>query len=203
MSDMQLIPENVNKGAFARMLADSNLRPILGVSLSQQAAEAILASTELTDDYYRQWAKQTSGAASPSQYGAGVAAPIPSDAAPLRRAVQLDALSLRSAIHSLVWPAVGCVIVLLFGLLGVGIWLSDRPYYGRDAAFIWIGIGYFLAIAACIVGIAYGTGAIRAGLEADRTVPRRVVSIVLGTIGLLGSVFLTLSWIVGWATMRA
>lgn len=193
---------HVNFEAFVRALGDPELRPLLGLNLTQGAAEAILASRELTQDYYARWKSQRGGTEAASVSIARFSArldPKPDNAitvsAPQR-------LSIRAAVHSLIWPSASIVVALLAGVLAVAIWTSDLPYYERDAAFIWLGIGYFLALIACVVGIVWGSKAIRAGLKADLGVARRRVSVTLGLIGLLGSAFLALSWIVGWATMR-
>lgn len=196
------LQSHVNFETFVRALGDPELRPLLGLNLTQGAAEAILASRELTQDYYSRWKDQRIGPE---------AASVPTTRVSARMEPKFDSaipfsapqrLSIRAAVHSLVWPSASIVVVLLAGLLAVSIWNSNLPSYERDAAFIWLGIGYFLALIACIVGIVCGSKAIRAGLKADLGVARRRVSVTLGLIGLLGSAFLALSWIVGWATMR-
>ena len=52
MIDMPLTPENVSPDVFARMLTGPELRPLLGLDLSESTAETVAASPGLSAHYY-------------------------------------------------------------------------------------------------------------------------------------------------------
>ncbi len=201
MIDMPLTPENVSPDVFARMVTDPELRPLLGLEISDSTAETVAASPGLSAHFYERWAAQHAEvtpvqASSASSSAVADARVATADHAPV--AVPLD---LRRGVHALIWPAASILMIGLTLVLVIALARSDDPNLGMQAATYWTGAGYFFAIILGILGVVFGIKSIHQGLTAAGGTPRRGAAIVMGTIGLIASAWFILSWLVGWVTL--
>jgi|GEM_PF-2227865 len=201
MIDMPLTPENVSPDVFARMLTGPELRPLLGLDLSESTAETVAASPGLSAHYYEQWASQRTG------FVPGQARPVSATAVTDGRVASGDhapvvvPLDLRRGIHALIWPAASVLMIGLTLVLAIALARSEDPNLGMQAATYWTGAGYFFAIILGILGVVFGIRSIHQGLTAAGGTPRRAAAISMGVIGLVASTWFILSWLVGWVTL--
>ncbi len=199
MSGMSLNPRDVTTEAFARMLADGELRKILGVDLSQGSADAVLSSPELLADYYRRWSD-----AAVMLQGTGATQPHSDPPARRSNAVRPSArstLGMQSAVQGVIWAGASLVLVGLTLTLAIALARSDDPNLGQPAAIYWTQVGLFFAILLCVWGLMHAVRATRFGGSAEVGTPRKTATIVLGVIGLIANVFFALSWILTWVTL--
>lgn len=179
---MSMNPRHVTAEAFARMLADGELRKLLGVDLSQESANAVLSSPELLADYYRRWSNSAL-----MQMGSNSTQPHNDPLARQLNFVRPSArskLGMHDAIQGIIWAGASLVLVILALTLAIALARSDDPNLGHQAAIYWTQVGLFFAILLCIWGFMHAARAARIGGTAEPGTPRKTATIVLGVMGL-------------------